>query len=925
MNLDFSKRFGVWGKGEENSRPTDESSSRAPTVTRPKEEQGNERRGSSGSRLLELRERRLSQPDQKTRQLNPNEAEPLVTSSGQSDVTSDESRVVESVRADAEQGTPRKRKISRPLSDPSESRNSNKDFDRVPGPGIDYADTGDGVSEPQDVAATTVPKGSSYEAGTRAHPTYLRSSSQEEPRGRETVVKTSTAQQHDKLLRELSLHPRLQSSEQRIQYHHEVSREPRLHLTQQYQQQYQYHHQQQQQQQQQPQLHHQQHQYQPLIPEKHPFHQSLPQQHIQKRHQHTLSEPIPFPLAEPNRQVYRPISYQQQQQDHFSQQQQQDLYQNQHVLFQSQQQQRYLQPKRGHESILPERVHLQPIRSFELGNQQPAFEAPRKNVAPQNLPIQSPFTVSPSIISKNSSSYLYANSNASGSVAKNGAGSAGLEMGIKSMEFEDDSFVVETVEIIKRPGQTLGFYIREGNGFDRSDGVFISRIQMGTVAQSNGLLHVGDEIVTVNNVKVGNMSLDDVVILMSIPKKLVLTIRTRRNSSKNKSCPSLPMAEKPDPPIVVLKKGRSSSASALEMTEKCPDMYEPGQSYAQYPFQTADYLPRRDVTQDRHPSSRYTSIFITPQRAEAKLLNDDGLDSSNSSDGGGSLPRSVDSKDRVYLGQEVIDPPHTGYMSVTNPIYDHFPTMSDRDYKHHFLPDSLTRKSAALPKSPSKQSPLGASPHLHGYRSRAGPDTSPAYSEPPYMNVGALREGLLQQSQPNYQHHHTSPHYHSPLHQQQQQHFSGHYPFQTPGYPLHTSPQGPTPYPIQSQQYRGGMPVSQEERRRQERLRTLLNTKTRYGRLLRSRSPECYNSDSELIFTHQQQSDGRGFASDYETYGGAFSDDEPVYSIPRIPSSSSSELEKLLKKFTTLSQELQQEQSKLQRQLSTRDKVTQIG
>ncbi|ESO94532.1 hypothetical protein LOTGIDRAFT_118327, partial [Lottia gigantea] len=93
------------------------------------------------------------------------------------------------------------------------------------------------------------------------------------------------------------------------------------------------------------------------------------------------------------------------------------------------------------------------------------------------------------------------------------------------MEILDESYVVQTVEIIKRPGQTLGFYIREGNGFDRQDGVFISRIQMGTVAESNGLLHVGDEIVTVNTVSVTHMSLDDVVILMSIPKKLVLTIR----------------------------------------------------------------------------------------------------------------------------------------------------------------------------------------------------------------------------------------------------------------------------------------------------------------------------------------------------------------------------------------------------------------
>ncbi|CAG5120214.1 unnamed protein product [Candidula unifasciata] len=433
-------------------------------------------------------------------------------------------------------------------------------------------------------------------------------------------------------------------------------------------------------------------------------------------------------------------------------------------------------------------------------------------------------------------------------------------MGIKSMEVEDESFVVETVEIIKRPGQTLGFYIREGNGFDRSDGVFISRIQMGTVAQTNGLLHVGDEIVTVNNVKVGNMSLDDVVILMSIPKKLVLTIRTRRNSSKNKSCPALPVVEKSEPPIVVLKKGRSSSASALEMTEKCPDLYEPGQTYSQYPFQSADYTPRRELSQDRQGqgSSRYASIFISPQRAEAKLMTEDGVESSNSSEG--SLPRSVESsRERAYVGQEIADIPKSGYMSVTNPIYDHF---SSLEYKHHLMPESMGRK-AALPKSPTKQIPISAASQMHGFRSWSLQESSPSFSEPPYINVGALREGGLQQH-----------------------------------YQLH-----------------------QSSLKRQERLRTLLNSKTKYGRLLRSRSPECYNSDSELMFTHQQQMDARGFASDYETYGGAFSDDEPVYSIPRIPTSSSSELEMLLKKFTTLSQELQQEQSKLQRQLSTRDKT----
>ncbi len=148
-----------------------------------------------------------------------------------------------------------------------------------------------------------------------------------------------------------------------------------------------------------------------------------------------------------------------------------------------------------------------------------------------------------------------------------------LEMGIKNVEIVDDDTVIQTVEILKNPGQTLGFYIREGNGSDRGEGVFISRIAQGSVVENNGLLRVGDEIVTVNSVDVTRTSLDDVVILMSIPKRLVLTIRTKRNYSKNASCPSLCTIEQDEKPIVVLKKGRSCSATAVEMTEKVPDEF----------------------------------------------------------------------------------------------------------------------------------------------------------------------------------------------------------------------------------------------------------------------------------------------------------------------------------------------------------------
>ncbi|XP_071117302.1 rho GTPase-activating protein 100F-like isoform X1 [Haliotis cracherodii] len=450
--------------------------------------------------------------------------------------------------------------------------------------------------------------------------------------------------------------------------------------------------------------------------------------------------------------------------------------------------------------------------------------------------------------------------------AKSKTSNGAFEMGIKSMEVLDDSFVVQTVEIIKRPGQTLGFYIREGNGFDRQDGVFISRIQMGTVAESNGLLHVGDEILTVNNVKVGKMSLDDVVILMSIPKKLVLTIRTRRNCNKNKSCPSLALTEKDEElPIVVLKKGRSSSASQLEMTEKCPDAFE---SYAQHPFYSADFATKREPLPEKPTSSRYASIFISPQRAEARLLPDESMDSGNSSDG--SLPRSHGSgdsgtRDRLFVGgasggvvegEGMLESPGS-YLSPSSTMLGQHGFSGDREYLKYLIPDGFGRRQP--PKSPSKTAPI--SPHMPPGRSSLSDDSTGIYSsESPY-----------------------------------------------------------------AQSYRDYVNVSyrgfHEDRRSQERLRDLLHSKSRYGRLLRSRSPECYNSDSEILYTHPRPVDSRGFASDYETYAGAISDDDgPVYSIPHLPASSSSELQQLLKKFTTLSQELQQEQSKLQRQLSQRDK-----
>ena len=427
------------------------------------------------------------------------------------------------------------------------------------------------------------------------------------------------------------------------------------------------------------------------------------------------------------------------------------------------------------------------------------------------------------------------------------------DMGITNIVM-DDAAMVQTVEIFKQPGQTLGFYMREGNGVDRTDGVFISRIQMGTVAETNGLLHIGDEILTVNNVEVGRMSLDDVVILMSIPRKLILKIRTKKNcNKKNASCPSLAMTEKEETPVVVLKKGRASSTTQLERTETSPDIFE--QQYSSSAPQGDDYLTRRFQRTGRPPT--YASIYITPQKAEAKLITSDDVNGSEDSSEG-SVPMSIDSGRDHYIG-------HRGYSAPMGLTEDSSGYLVPSSYQHiqsEIIESPYSRivhppeRKLTHQRSPSKSSTIS---HPGGF--------SPYQYSGPESDRGAYSD-----------------------------------PYQT----LHD--------------YRGYRGYSEGNRKFQGGFREMLHTKAKYGRIPRPRSPECYNSDSEIAYTDPRApvaADSRGFASDYETYAGAMSDDDPVYSVPQLPTSGSSELELLLRKFNTLSHELQQEQHKLQRQITT--------
>ncbi|KAI6646004.1 Rho GTPase-activating protein [Oopsacas minuta] len=81
------------------------------------------------------------------------------------------------------------------------------------------------------------------------------------------------------------------------------------------------------------------------------------------------------------------------------------------------------------------------------------------------------------------------------------------------------------VEIWKAPGDTLGFYVSRGDGHERSDGVFLSRLVLGSYVERLGLLQVGDEILAINGIPVGDMPLQNVVMLLKYVQRLELTVK----------------------------------------------------------------------------------------------------------------------------------------------------------------------------------------------------------------------------------------------------------------------------------------------------------------------------------------------------------------------------------------------------------------
>lgn len=98
-------------------------------------------------------------------------------------------------------------------------------------------------------------------------------------------------------------------------------------------------------------------------------------------------------------------------------------------------------------------------------------------------------------------------------------------LGVREACSKNGTFLQRTIELRRKPGETLGFYIRQGDGWEREQGIFVSRVVLGTDVDVFELLRVGDEIVKVNKVDVRTMTIQDVSALMQMTRRLILTVK----------------------------------------------------------------------------------------------------------------------------------------------------------------------------------------------------------------------------------------------------------------------------------------------------------------------------------------------------------------------------------------------------------------
>lgn len=99
-------------------------------------------------------------------------------------------------------------------------------------------------------------------------------------------------------------------------------------------------------------------------------------------------------------------------------------------------------------------------------------------------------------------------------------------IGMTECYAKSGKFKLRTLKITRKgKREELGFFLREGDGWNRRDGIFISRVKFGSVFDVCNLVSVGEEVVKIDDKDVKDMNIGEAIRYIYDCKELSITLK----------------------------------------------------------------------------------------------------------------------------------------------------------------------------------------------------------------------------------------------------------------------------------------------------------------------------------------------------------------------------------------------------------------
>lgn len=109
-------------------------------------------------------------------------------------------------------------------------------------------------------------------------------------------------------------------------------------------------------------------------------------------------------------------------------------------------------------------------------------------------------------------------------------------IGVKEMYARNGTYKIRTITIARgEKRDDLGFTLRQGDGWGKTDGVFVSRVRFGSTFDVCQVISIGDEVIKINDQNVKDNHIADALRIMYGLPSFTITVKIKTPFLTNRS------------------------------------------------------------------------------------------------------------------------------------------------------------------------------------------------------------------------------------------------------------------------------------------------------------------------------------------------------------------------------------------------------